>query len=356
MQAARFYGTEDLRIEEVEEPHPGPGQVKLRNAYVGICGSDLHSYFAPETNPFLSDEPHPLTGAKLPQIFGHEVSGTIVELGEGVTDLSVGDRGAVFPLVVSCGVCAACRKGLPMTCPLMAAVGTNVDRGGLSEFMVIDADKFHRLPENVDLRLGALVEPLAVGWHGVVRSGAQPGATALLVGAGPVGIGAWYAFRAHGIDRVLVSEPNAERREAIRALGATVIDPVHEDLAAAVAELSAGPDGAPGSGVDHAVDAAGVEAGFLSAMSSLAPGGRLAVVAMYERPIIYRPVDLMLGEKEVVGAVGYRPEDFDGIIAAMADGVYDATGWVSERPFAEVVDAIRELHAGAGAKILMRIE
>ncbi|MFC8821999.1 alcohol dehydrogenase catalytic domain-containing protein [Streptomyces rochei] len=134
MKAARFYGREDIRIEEAAEPSPGPGQVKLRNAFAGICGSDLHLFFYPESLPFSLDEPHPLTGATLPQILGHEFSGTVVETGEGVTDVRVGDRCAVFPLAVSCGKCAACRRGLPFSCPLMGSLGSNVEGGGLSEF------------------------------------------------------------------------------------------------------------------------------------------------------------------------------------------------------------------------------
>ena len=104
MKAAVFYGKEDLRIEDVPEPGDvGPGQLKLRVGYAGICGSELHIYYYPELVPQISDTPHPLTGAKLPQILGHEISGTIVEVGEGVEGLKVGDRGAVFPTVATCG-------------------------------------------------------------------------------------------------------------------------------------------------------------------------------------------------------------------------------------------------------------
>ena len=220
MKAARFHGKEDLRIEEVPEPSPGPGQVKLRNAFAGICGSDLHFFFYPESLPFSLDEPHPLTGATLPQILGHEFSGTVVEIGEGVTAVQVGDRCAVFPLAVSCGECAACRRGLPFSCRLMGSLGSNVEGGGLSEFTVCDASKAHVLPDGVDLRMGALVEPMAVGWHAASRSGAEPGGSALVAGAGPIGIGAWFAFKARGVEKVLVSEPSADRRAIMGALGA----------------------------------------------------------------------------------------------------------------------------------------
>ncbi|MFJ4705652.1 2,3-butanediol dehydrogenase [Streptomyces anulatus] len=349
MKAARFYGREDLRIEEVPEPVPGPGQVKLRNVFAGICGSDLHFYFYPESLPFGLDEPHPLTGATLPQILGHEFSGTVVEVGEGVTDVKVGDHGAVYPLAVSCGECGGCRKGLPFSCRLMGALGSNVEGGGLSEFTLVDASKLHVLPDGVDLRMGALVEAMAVGWHAVSRSGVQRGGSALVAGAGPVGIGTWFALKARGVEKVLVSEPSADRRAVMAALGARVVDPVNEDLAAAVAELTGG------DGVDVAVDAAGAGPAITSALAALVPGGRLVVVALHEHPMDFQPTQLMMGETEIVGAVGYRPEEFDAVIAAMADGVYDTTGWVQELPLEGIVDALHSLRGGVGGKILLKV-
>ena len=349
MKAALFYGKEDIRIEEVPDPsHPGPGQVKLRNAFSGICGSDLHFYFYPEALPWDVSRSHPLTGATLPQILGHEFAGTVVEVGEGVTDVKVGDRAAVFPLSVSCGECAACRRGLPFSCAMMGSLGASAPGGGLSEFTTVNASALHLLPDTVDLRMGALVEPMAVGWHGVARSGVQAGGTALILGAGPIGIGAWFACKARGVEKVLVSEPSAERRAIIAALGATVVDPVNEDLAAAVHAIS------DGAGVDAAVEAAGAGAAFHSAVASLVPGGRVVVVSLHEHPTEFSPTQLMMGETEVVGAVGYLPEEFDAVIAAMANGVYDTTGWVEEIELDGLVDAIHALRTGTGAKVLIR--
>ncbi|PPI99674.1 zinc-binding dehydrogenase [Nocardia nova] len=349
MKAALFYGKKDIRVEEVPEPsRPGPGQVKLRNAFSGICGSDLHFYYFPEALPWDVHQCHPLTGATLPQVLGHEFAGTVVEIGEGVTEVKVGDRAAVFPLAVSCGQCVACLRGLPFSCPMMGSLGASAPGGGLSEFTTVNASALHLLPDNVDLRMGALVEPMAVGWHGVSRTCVQPGGTALIAGAGPIGIGAWFAFKARGVEKVLVSEPSADRRKIIAALGATVVDPVNEDLAAAVAELTSG------GGVDVAVEAAGAGAAITSALASLAPGGRVVVVSLHEHPMDFNPTHLMMGETEIVGAVGYLPEEFDAVIAAMADGIYDTTGWVEEIPLEGVVDAIHALRTGTGAKVLIR--
>lgn len=347
MKAAVFHAQEDLRIEEVADPSPGPGQVKLRNAFAGICGSDLHVYYTPEAAGLDFEHPHPLTGSTLPQILGHEFSGTVVELGEGVDGISVGDRVAVWPIYY-CGDCAACRRGMYNACQKIGFHGLSSDGGGMAEFTTVDASKLHVLPENVDLRLGALVEPMAVAWHAVSRSGVESGGTALIAGAGPIGIGLWFALKARGIEKVLVSEPSADRRAIIAALGATVVDPVTEDLGAAVTALT------DGDGVDVAFDAAGAGPAITSSLASLVPGGRVVVVAIHERTMDFLPTQLVMAETEIAGALAYLPEDFDAVIAAMAAGVYDTTGWVKDVPLDGVVDAIHALRGGAGAKILVQ--
>ncbi|MCT1550831.1 alcohol dehydrogenase catalytic domain-containing protein [Brevibacterium casei] len=349
MKAVRLHGREDLRIDDVAEPTVGPGEIMLKNAYVGICGSDVHLYFAPEALPIDVFSPHPVTGAHLPQTLGHEFSGTVVEVGEGVTGVEVGDRGAVFPIAYSCGECVACRKGRPTSCRLMASTGANADGGGMAEFVTVGASQFHRVPETVDLRTASLVEPMTVAWHGVDRSRAQAGETALIAGAGPIGIGAWYAFRAHGVTDILVSEPSADRRAKIAALGAEVIDPTTEDLGAAIAERT------DGDGVDIVYDAAGVPAALSSGLDNLAPGGRVVLQSPHERGFEIQPSAMMMGEFELIGSVGYTPADFDGVIARMAAGEYDTTGWTEEMDLDDAVEAIHRLHAGSGTKIALRV-
>jgi len=348
MRAVRMHWTEDLRVEEVDEPAPGPGEVKIKNAYCGICGSDLHFYFAPLPDDY--DYPqHPLTGAGLPQILGHEFSGTVVALGDGVTEVAVGDRVAVWP-VYYCGTCAACRQGRYNTCRMIGFHGLDSNGGGMAEYTTIAASKVRLLPASVDLRMGALVEPMAVGWHAVERSGIKAGGAALIAGAGPIGIGLWFALKAKGVTRVLVSEPSPSRRDVIAQLGARVIDPVQEDLAAAVARLTSG------DGVDAAFDAAGVGPALTSAIPLLTPGGVVVMVAIHERPVDFQPTALVMGETEICGSLAYLPADFDAVIAAMADGAYDTTGWVEEIGFDEVSGAMRTLRSGKGAKFLVRAE
>ena len=180
MRAARYHGRCDVRIEDVAEPDPGPDEVKLRVAFNGICGSDLHEYYSgPSACPTT---PHPMTGAQIPVILGHELSGVVTAIGARVTDVHEGDQVAVEPLV-TCGHCASCRSGRYHLCSRLAIHGLSTGGGGLAEYTVVNRSMVHRLPPNVTLAHGALVEPMSVALHAVRRAGAPAGQTAVVHGA-----------------------------------------------------------------------------------------------------------------------------------------------------------------------------
>ena len=148
MRAAVYHGVGDVRVEDVPEPSPGRGEVKIKLAHNGICGSDLHEYYSAST--FIPLEPHPQTGVQAPVIMGHEFSGTVAELGEGVTGLEVGQPAALRP-THSCGTCPPCKQGLPNICRILAFHGLSAEGGGLAEYTVVTADQVHPLPEGVSL-------------------------------------------------------------------------------------------------------------------------------------------------------------------------------------------------------------
>lgn len=346
VRAVRFHGREDLRIEEVPEPAPGPGEVVLENAFTGVCGTDLHVYFTPESSGFDFSRPNELTGATLPQVFGHEFSGTVVALGDGVAGRAVGDRVAVWPLV-SCGTCTACAGGLPHGCMRLACQGVSSPGGGMSLRTTVAGDRLFGLPDAVALRTGALVEPMATSWHAVRRSGVRAGRSVLVLGAGPIGIGLWFALRAHGVDRVVVSEPVEARRAALAALGAHVVDGSAEAVAAAVAEVG------DGGRVDVAFDAAGVGVAVERGISHLAPQGVLLIVALHETGFAFNPTPMVFAENTIVGSIAYEAEDFRQVIAAMADGAYDTSGWVETIGFDDLDNALRDLRAGRRMKVLV---
>jgi len=343
MKAVRFHGKQDLRLEEIDEPSPGTGEVKLRNAYNGICGSDLHVYFAPESM-FDFSKPNELSGATLPQVFGHEFSGTVVEIGKGVTNVNVGDRVAVWPLH-GCGRCAACAMGFDTGCRILACQGINSPGGGMSEFTTVRADKVFVLPESVDLLMGALVEPLATSWHAANRGGVREGQTALITGGGPIGVGLWFALRARGVEAFIV-EPVATRRAVLTDLGAQYVFD-REQAPEAIAELTGG------RGVDVAFEAAGAGSAVRESLAALAPHGVLVIVSLHEKEFGFNPSGAVFAENTIIGSLAYRPSDFREVIEEISKGRYSSKGWVSTVPLSEAQSALEHLHEGRGVKILV---
>jgi (R,R)-butanediol dehydrogenase/meso-butanediol dehydrogenase/diacetyl reductase len=159
MRAALYYGREDIRPERVPEPAPGRDDVKLRVLYAGICGSDLHEYYA---GPIFTraDEPHPFSGVKNPVIIGHELCGEVVEIGPGVVGIEEGDLVAVEPVEI-CGQCADCRAG--RRCSSYAIHGYTRASGGFAEYSLVKQSMAHRLPAGIGALEGSLVEPMSVG-------------------------------------------------------------------------------------------------------------------------------------------------------------------------------------------------
>src|SRR5215469_3829874 len=146
MRAIRFHGREDVRLDDIPQPSPKAGEIKLRVLYNGICGSDLHEYYH---GPMMTlTRPHPLSGVQNPVVLGHEFSGEVVELGQGVSDLKVGDLIAVEP-VQTCGSCHWCRAGQYNHCPTPAIHGYSRDGGGLAEYTVVLRSMAHKLPVGV---------------------------------------------------------------------------------------------------------------------------------------------------------------------------------------------------------------
>src|ERR1700732_3876022 len=254
MGARVFYGPRDLRLESVPEPEPGPGDVKLRVLYNGICGSDLHEYYdGPITT--RTSVPHPLTGGVNPVIMGHELCGDGVEVGAGIEDLRIGDRVAVEP-VETCGHCLYCASGQYDHCGLLAFHGYNRSSGGLAQFSVVLRSMAHKLPRSLTPMQGALVEPMAIAWRTADRCDLEARETAVVHGAGPIGIGVYFTLRRRGV-RVIMSDPSPARRAVLKSLGVTtILDPSDGKVVAAIKDLTGG------RGADASIDAAGVPKTF----------------------------------------------------------------------------------------------
>ncbi|MCW2582123.1 MAG: D-arabitol-phosphate dehydrogenase [Klenkia sp.] len=344
MRAVVYNGPEDIDVTDVPEGPVGPGQVRLQVAFNGICGTDLHEYYAGPI--FVPTEPHPLTGDSLPVVLGHEFSGTVTEVGGGVSTLAVGDRVTVLP-VYSCGECLACKGGRPNVCAKVGFHGLSTD-GGMAETTVVEASMAFKLPDSVSLELGALTEPMAVAYHAAKLGDPDPSGTALVFGAGPIGIGLWFALKGQGVDDVFVVEPSPVRRASIERLGAKTLDPTSVDVPAFIAEHTGG------DGVTAAYDAAGVQASVETALACLGAARTMVSVAIYEKPLETSLIQLVLREARIQGTLCYTDEDYRAVLQLMAEGHYDTTGWVETIAMDDIVtEGFAALQAGQKMKVLV---
>src|SRR6058998_2390452 len=350
MQALRFHAARDLRIEDVQEPSaPGPGEVIVRTAACGICGTDLHEYVAgPIVTPV---EPHPLTGAKNPQILGHEFSGTVVAVGPAVSRVAVGDRVAIMPLAY-CGRCAYCQQGLQHLCATMGCVGLSHAWGGMAEFAAVAEYQVVRLPDEVTYAQAAVIEPTAVAAYGVERAGVTAGDRVLVTGAGPIGALAALCARAAGASTVYISEPNPARRARAEALGvATVLDPTSGD----VPELLH--DETDGLGVDVAIECSGHPNGFTSAVRSLRRRGTLAQTGLFVGEASVEPMLWSLNDLTIVGTWCYWVYDFGRIAAQIGAGSLPVERVItSSVTLDDAPDAFARLASGAADEIKVLID
>ncbi|PYH91722.1 alcohol dehydrogenase [Aspergillus ellipticus CBS 707.79] len=324
MRAVRYHGPEDIRVEEIEEPSCGVGQVKIRPAFVGICGSG--ALFYPHLHEYLHG-PITIPRAKIPITLGHEVSGTITEIGAGVAFAKVGDRVAVKPNLVD-GNCAACLRGWTNCCRNLGFVGFSGDAGGMSDFVVVKEEQAILLPAGFALDLGALVEPLTVAWHAVNRCSLRDIRTVLVVGAGPIGLAVLLVLKARGVGSVIVSEISAQRRELARTLGATcVVDPHAEDVVPKVRGMTGS------AGADVAFECSGAQAGLDTAVKGVRVRGTVAIVSLFgveEKPSL-DALGVVMGEKHVFGTVIYEDGDFEAVIEAIWSGKLDPKALITSK-------------------------
>lgn len=315
MRAVRYYGVKDIRIDSVDEPSEelGPRELLVRPHWVGICGTDLHEYVAgPIVTPV---DPHPLTGARLPQTLGHEFSGDVVAVGSEVTSAKPGDRIAVMPLAY-CGDCYYCRRALNHLCVRMGCVGLSWAWGGLSDAAVImDYQVGAVLPDDVSYEQGALIEPAAVAAYGVARGGVRPGDAVLVTGAGPIGALAVLCALAAGAGTVYLSEPNHARAQRAKGLGATeIFNPRETDIVADIKERTGG------IGVDVAIECAGNEHALDACVNATRKAGTVAQTGLHVGKASVTPMTWAEHDLSIIGTWCYPVYDFPRITAQIASG------------------------------------
>lgn len=323
MKAALWYAKKDVRVEEIQEPKVEKGSVKIKVKWCGICGSDLHEY---QGGPIFIPvgQPHALSGNAAPVVLGHEFSGEVVEVGEGVTNFKAGDRVAVEP-IVACGKCPACKEGKYNLCSSLGFHGLCGSGGGLAEYTVFPEEFVHKIPDNMSYEQAALIEPIAVALHSIRISGFKAGDTALVLGSGPIGLATIECLKAAGASLVVVLQRKSVRQEYAKRSGADVVlDPNEVDIPTEIKKLT------NGLGVDVAFETTGAQIGFDIGLDSLKFEGTLVVTSIWEAPINFNPNTLVFSEKKIIGTLAYRHE-FPSVISLMADNRVKAEGYITKK-------------------------
>jgi len=345
MQAARYHGNRDVRIEEVAEPDPDPGEVVVDVETCGICGSDLGEYlYGPRY-----DDPD-----RLPYTMGHEVSGTVAETTDGV-DIDVGTEVVLNPLV-ACGDCRQCDEAQYNLCENLRVIGAQRP-GGYAERVTVPAGNVITVPDGVTLEMAAVAEPFAVAFHAVRKSPLSPGDTVAVVGMGPIGLGLVQIAKAVGADTVVASGHREVRRTLADECGAdVVVDPRESTLRDRIhTEL--------GDGVDVAYEVAGNESALNDAIKAARVGGHATLVGVYKGTAEIDPMDLVNDERSINASAAYQTgpmaaRDFAPILRRFETGDLDPHPLVTSTiDLASIVDEGFEALAdsqGGEVKVLVR--
>jgi (R,R)-butanediol dehydrogenase/meso-butanediol dehydrogenase/diacetyl reductase len=278
----------EVVVEDKPMPEIAAGEVLVKVAYVGICGTDL--------NIFQGAHPR----AKAPLIMGHEFAGTIVK---GHPTLPEGTPVTVYPLL-SCGHCGPCLSGAAHVCNTLRLIGIDRD-GAMAEYVKVPADKILEIPRELPLKLGAFIEPLAVGVHAVRRSGYKPGDRAVVYGAGPIGLCVASCLKYFGASEVIVVETNPHRLEVAAKLGCATINGATEDVAARVKALTGG------ANADFAFDCAAHPSVQATLLDVLRVQGTAIVVGSYKKPPEVDLLKVEFKELTIVGIRVYERRDFE---------------------------------------------
>jgi len=323
MKAARFHARKDIRIEDIPEPELRAGAVKIDVAWCGICGTDLHEFLEGPIFCPAPGHPHPLSHEESPVTLGHEFSGTVAEVGEGVEGLEVGDNVVVEPYFVD-GTCDMCLAGSYHLCRQMGFIGLSGGGGGLSEKIVVDQRWVHPIG-NIPLDEAALIEPLSVAHHAVARSGVKAGDTALVGGSGPIGLLTAAVLKGMGVTTI-ISELTQARKEKATSSGVAdhVLDPSKEDVPARVRELTGG------TGADVAFECAGVNAVLDTMLDAVRPGAVVVNVSIWGAPATVDMQKIVLKEIDLRGTIAYV-RDHPAVIRMVQEGKVDLKPFITGR-------------------------
>ena len=314
MKAAVFYGKEDLRILDLDRPKAGAGEVVLKVQACGICGTDMHI--------FDGDEGAAPTPAGT--VLGHEFAGEVVEVGEGVSSVKLGDRVAVDPNKL-CGSCDFCRGGIGHFCESMIGIGTTVN-GGFAEYCVVPESQAYRFDPSLSYEMAAMTEPLACCLHGIDLCEIKPGQTVAVIGGGMIGLLMLQLAKLSGAAKLILIEPIASKREAALKLGADiVIDPMAEEVKEKLASLGI-------TQIDCVIECVGKTA---TVMQAIEIAGKYSTVMMFglTRPndeISIKPFEIF--KKEITLKASFiNPYTQSRALRLIESGRIDVSSMIVER-------------------------
>lgn len=314
MKVAVMLGIGKMGFEERDIPQPKDDEVLVKLEYVGICGSDLHYYESGAIGDYV---------VKPPFVLGHEPGGTVVEVGKNVTHLKVGDRVALEP-GKTCGHCEFCKTGRYNLCPDVVFFATPPVDGVFQEYVAHEAGLCFKLPDNVSTMEGALIEPLAVGFHAARQGGAQAGQVAVVTGAGCIGLVSMMALKAMGVSKVYSVDVMDKRLDKALELGADgVINGSREDAVKKVMELT------DGMGCDLVIETAGTEITTRQAVQMTKKGATIVLVGYSKTGEIKMPISLALDKELTFKTVFRYRHIYPMAIDAVASGRVNLKGIVT---------------------------
>lgn len=332
MKALYYPAFGKLVVTERPDPTPGPGEVVLRVAACGLCGSELETFRAqsPRRTP--------------PLVMGHEFCGTVAALGPGVAGLAEGQR-VVSHSLVSCGACVRCRRGDTHLCAHRQVFGIHRP-GAFAGFVAVPAGSLIPWPDGLPAEAACLAEPLANGVHMVHLTASFAPRIVLVIGAGPIGLMAQQAYAAMTGAEVVVADLSAHRRAVAARLGARhTFDPRAEDPVAVVHGLT------DGEGADVVVDAVGSAQTKRQSVAATRPGGAAVWIGLHEDAVMLDTYAVTLPERHVMGTYAATQAELTEAVALMAAGHVDVTTWPTTFPLDDGVTAFHRMLAAQGTDL-----
>lgn len=305
MRQLVFHGPRRLAVEEASEPRIDADEVLVAVHSVGVCGSDVHGYAG-------------VNARRSPgMVMGHEIAGTVVDAGADVVGLAEGDAVVVNP-ILGCGSCAECEAGETNLCEGRRIYGCVPGLpGAYADSFAFKAANAVRFEGPAPLEWGALVEPLSVSARAVGIGGIGPGDDVLVVGGGPIGVGAALAARRRGAERIVVAEPRGHRREVAERLGFETLDPTAGDP--------------PRSAFRTALECVGHSATLAAALAAVRPKGHVVFVGLAEDMIEVPAAAIMVGERRITGSAAYTPAEFRETASWVASAADDLSPLIELR-------------------------